>query len=107
MPSFYNNADFNDYLIGNLYIEAKNKKEACNAKYVKISDSVKFIAYGTFQSCTNLRSITIPNSVTSIGNSAFRFCSSLTSITIPKIFENKLDKILYEVDLSKVSIIYT
>ena len=130
MSSFYdNNKDFNDYLIGNLYIEAKNKEEAGNAKCVKIPDSITSMGDSTFNccfslisviipnsitsisdsafyNCPNLKSILIPDSVTFIGDDAFAECSNLKSITIPKRFETRLAKIFYKVDLSKVSITY-
>jgi hypothetical protein len=130
MAFIYDNKDFNDYLIGNLYIEAKNKEEAKESKFVKIHDSVTsiggsafysclsltsitipnsvtYISSSAFESCTSLTSVTIPNSVTSIAEDAFYDCSSLKSITISRNFKDKLENIFTDIDLSKVSITFT
>ena len=48
-----------------------------------IPDSVTSIAFGAFDSCSNLESVTIPDSVKSIGNSAFYSCKKLTGVEIP------------------------
>jgi hypothetical protein len=64
MASLYNNnKDFNDYLIGNLYIEAKNKYKVSKAKFVKIPDSVTSIGDFALRVCYSVIYITIPNYV--------------------------------------------
>ena len=50
---------------------------------VTIPDSVKYICWGAFCSCTELTSITIPDGVTIIDGSVFSDCTGLTSIMIP------------------------
>ena len=47
-----------------------------------IPDSVIYIKYNVFKSCSSLTSITIPDSVTSIGGSAFSGCNRLKSVII-------------------------
>lgn len=58
--------------------------ERCLAKYIVISNNIKYINRAAFYYCNNLTSITIPDSVTFIDDFAFDGCSSLTSVTIPE-----------------------
>jgi len=77
-----------------------------NLKSVRLPNTLKTIANGTFRDCTALeyiilpssletigneafrgsalKSLTIPYGVTSIGNSAFRDCASLTTAIVPE-----------------------
>ena len=99
--------EFKNQLQNLIFKEAKNKEEVNNYPYIKISKSVASIKNYEFYDCSSLKYIIIPNSAKSIGNYAFAHCKSLTSITIPKKFENKMEKIFYNLDLSKVEVIYT
>ena len=78
----HENNQFYKSIDGNLF--SKDEKELIRfaAKNINhdftISDSVKVIAKGAFEGCTNLTSVTIPDSVTAIGYYAFEGCTSLT-----------------------------
>lgn len=47
---------------------------------VKVPDTLKSIAGGTFQDCTSIHSMSFPN-ITTLGNSTFGGCASLETIT--------------------------
>ena len=51
-------------------------------KEYEISNSVKNIEIGAFNSCSNLTTIEIPNSVTNIETHAFSYCNSLININV-------------------------
>ena len=97
-------------LIGPLYNIEQDKKInqlVKNYPYIKIPNTETSIGIFAFCGCESLKYIIIPNSVTSIENDAFLSCYNLTSITIPKKFEYEIECIFYNLDLSKVEVIYT
>jgi hypothetical protein len=81
MASIYINKDFNDYLIGNLYIE--NNFNHRYTKFVKIQDTLTSIGLKSFYNCSALISVIIPDTITSINNNTFHLCHRLKSISIP------------------------
>lgn len=55
---------------------------------VTIPASVKYIDYGAFSECKNLKSITFSKGLISIGENAFYACTGLKSVTIPGSLKN-------------------
>ena len=53
-----------------------------------ISDTVKNVKYGAFQSCINLQSITLGNNIETIASYAFYDCTSLKRIEFNENFKN-------------------
>ncbi len=73
-------------------------------KSIKLSESVCKIGYHAFNNCKSLEEIAIPKSVREIGACAFKGCTGLNKITIPIRFEDDIEYIFYDVDLSQVTI---
>ncbi len=71
---------------------------------VKLSENLKEIAESAFEHCDSLPQISIPNSVRTIGNNAFEGCTGLREISISRRFEEDLQRIFADVDLSEVKI---
>ena len=64
-------------------IETSAFKEKDSVVSVTIPDSVTFIGWEAFRSCSKLKSVVIGKSVETISECAFRYCESLEKIVIP------------------------
>lgn len=71
---------------------------------VRLSENLYEIALSSFKNCNSLPKISIPNSVRKIGDGAFAGCTGLREISISRRFEEDLQRIFPDVDLSEVKI---
>ena len=71
---------------------------------VTIGAGVTEIGVDAFEDCASLTSIVIPKAVRFIKDGAFKGCSGLREITISRRFEDDLERIFKDVDLSEVKI---
>ena len=78
--------------------------EVLTAADVTIGAGVTNIGIDAFENCSSLTSIVIPKAVRFIGDDAFKDCSGLREITISRRFEDDLEQIFPDVDLSEVKI---
>lgn len=63
---------------------------------VTIPDSVTYIGWGAFYSCSNLKSVVIGKSVETISDYAFRYCKSLEKIVIPDSVKKIKESAFYQ-----------
>lgn len=58
--------------------------QSCQITSVVIPSTIKSIAAGAFNGCSNLKNVTLPNGLLSIGAASFANCTSLENLTIPE-----------------------
>ena len=78
--------------------------EVLTATDVTIGAGATEIGVDAFEDCASLTSIVIPKAVRFIKDDAFKGCSGLREITISRRFEDDLERIFTDVDLSEVKI---
>lgn len=72
--------NFDGFPVVSIGQDAFEKKDVVS---VTIPDSVTYIGWGAFSSCSKLKSVVIGKSVETISESAFSYCESLEKIVIP------------------------
>lgn len=79
-----------------VFIEEKAFQNKHSVVSVTIPDSVTYIGWGAFYSCSNLKSVVIGKSVETISESAFSYCKSLEKIVIPDSVKKIKESAFYQ-----------
>lgn len=76
-------SSYNGYPVKKISNESFRKYVKYDVEYIKLPKSIKWIEYGSFRDCINLKDINIPYGIEVLDVETFAYCESIENIVIP------------------------